>query len=119
MADSRPDDDLYHAWADFTQPSKVLSEILEDEDKSRTLYNMIERQYKFISERSADDERGEMSVFDKVLVYMWQQEHQINNVGLLEFYLEEYLMAKMVRTYPAKKALVFAQLQTGELIDAG
>lgn len=111
---------MHYAWAEVTEPSQVLLEIIEDEDKARTLYNMVERQYKFISaERSTDDERGEMTIFDKVLIEMWHEEQQLQNIGLLEFFLEEYLMAKSVDTYAAKKALVFAHLEAGALIDAG
>lgn len=111
---------MHYAWAEVTEPSNVLVEILSDESKARTLYNMIERQYKFIStERSDEEERGEMTIFDKVLVDMWHEEHQLQNIGLLEFFLEEYLMAKSVDTYAEKKALVFAHLEAGALIDAG
>ncbi|OOQ88054.1 hypothetical protein PEBR_14750 [Penicillium brasilianum] len=110
---------MHYAWAEVTEPSNVLVEILNDESKARTLYNMIERQYKFIStERSDEEERGEMTIFDKVLVDMWHEEHQLQNIGLLEFFLEEYLMAKSVDTYAEKKALVFAHLEAGALIDA-
>ncbi|KAJ5371073.1 uncharacterized protein N7496_007165 [Penicillium cataractarum] len=111
---------MHYAWAEVTEPSQVLLAILENEDKARTLYNMVERQYKFISaERSDDDERGEMTTFDKVLIEMWHEEQQLQNIGLLEFFLEEYLMAKSVDTYAEKKALVFAYLEAGALIDAG
>jgi hypothetical protein len=113
-------EELTQAWAGVTDPGDVLLDILLDEKKARTLYNMVQHRYKFIStERSDDDERGEMTVFDKVLIELWHREHQLQNVGLLEFFIEEYLMAKSVQTYPEKKALVFAQLHGQELIDAG
>jgi hypothetical protein len=46
---------------------------------------------------------------------MWHEEHQLQNIGLLEFFLEEYLMAKSVDTYAEKKALVFATWKLGRL----
>lgn len=112
--------DVCQALARVTIPSELLLEILQDEKKARALYNMVQHRYKFISTyRSDDDERGEMTVFDKVLIDLWHQEHQLQNIGLLEFFIEEHLMAKSVETHPEKKALVFAQLHGQELIDAG
>jgi hypothetical protein len=113
-------EDLSRALARVTTPSELLLEILQDEKKARTLYNMVQHRYKFLTTgRSDNDEDGEMTVFDKVLIDLWHQEHQLENIGLLEFFIEEFMMAKSVNTYPEKKALVFAQLHGQELIDAG
>jgi hypothetical protein len=120
MPSPRLVEEMYEAWAGVTTPSQLLLEILQDEKKARTLYNMVRRHYKFVcAERSDNDEHGGMTVFDNVLINFWHQEHQLQNIGLLEFFIEEYLMAKSVGTYPEKKALVFAQLHGQELIDAG
>ncbi|GLI81873.1 hypothetical protein PoHVEF18_010267 [Penicillium ochrochloron] len=112
-------EDLCRALARVTTPSELLLEVLQDEKKARTLYNMVQHRYKFLTTgRSDNDEDGEMTVFDKVLIDLWHQEHQLENIGLLEFFIEEFMMAKSVNTYPEKKALVFAQLHGQELIDA-
>lgn len=120
MPSPRLAEEMYDRWARVTTPSKVLLEILQDEKKAHTLYNAIRRQYKFITtERSADDGRGEMNNFDKVLVDFWKEGHQLKNTGLLEFFMEEFMMAKSAQTHAQKKALVIAHLRAQEMIDAG
>ncbi|KAJ5159765.1 uncharacterized protein N7482_006769 [Penicillium canariense] len=112
-------EEMYDAWARVTNPSRVLEDILEDQKKSRTLYNMIRRQAKFIeAERSKDFDLGEITIFDKVLVDLWREGHQLKNIGLLEFFIEEYMMAKTVRGYREKKVIVYAYLRAQEMIDA-
>lgn len=112
--------ELVKEWTLDPIPGQVLKEILEDEKKARTLVNLIRRHCQFISaERSSDPRRGEISVFDRALIELWNHGDQLKNVALLEFFLEEYLMTKSARSYLEKKQIVLAHLHVQELMERG
>ncbi|KAF7715256.1 Uncharacterized protein PECH_002124 [Penicillium ucsense] len=113
--------DLLIQWRSVSLPSPVLQDILQDEEKTHTLMDMIHRQYNFfLRYRSARLDDHEMSVFDRAFVELAVSPGiQQGNIPLLELFLQEYLMVNSVQSYLEKRQIVFSRLIAEELIEQG
>ncbi|KAG0161648.1 hypothetical protein PDIDSM_1841 [Penicillium digitatum] len=88
------EDNLYLKWSVVMNPSELLKELVSNREHARTLFHGLRRQVKSIRHRSQSYDDGQVTIYDRVLLRLYDEGHTMQHYGLLEFYLTEYLGTK-------------------------
>lgn len=107
---SRRESELRAKYEAIKTPSAVLAQALKDRSRSSALYYAINRQVKHIFTRSSSWERGEVTIYDKALVRMHAEGMPLQNIGLLELFLDHYVCLGLCRSTKEEIATVNAFL---------
>ncbi|CAG8903729.1 unnamed protein product [Penicillium egyptiacum] len=88
------EDSLYLKWSVVMNPSELLKELVGNREHARALFHGLRRQVKSIRHRSQSYDDGQVTIYDRVLLRLYDEGHTMQHYGLLEFYLAEYLGTK-------------------------
>lgn len=110
---------LHHLFSTMKVPSGVLKPILADRTKAKLLNHAIRRQVSLVLKRSERPEHGETTIYDRVLVKLWNEGHTLKNMGLLRLFVSEYLGGKLANTAEEEVAIVSACLTAQGIIENG
>lgn len=110
---------LQHLFSIMKVPSAVLKPILADRTKAKLLNHAIRRQVSIILQRSEKPENGETTIYDRVLVKLWNEGHTLKNMGLLRLFVSEYLGGKFANTAEKEAAIVSACIAAQGIIENG
>ncbi|PLN82088.1 hypothetical protein BDW42DRAFT_85675 [Aspergillus taichungensis] len=83
-------EDLIRRYAQTTQPSPVLTDILRSTRESSLLVSALRRQVSLIKCRSSDPRDNQVTVYDKALMELSRSGDDPRHLGALELYLTEY-----------------------------
>lgn len=109
-------EDEYYLYNSVKEPSAVVRDIERDPQKLALLYSALNRQVDRIRSRSQSFADGHITVFDKVLLNLFDSRGAYGTTGLCELFVNEYIginhsgsideNIKMVSSYvEAQKAL--------------
>lgn len=110
---------LHHLFSTMKGPSAVLKPILADRTKAKLLHHAIRRQVSMILKRSEKHENGEITIYDRVLVMLWNEGHTLRNMGLLRLFVSEFLGGKLADSAEDETAIVSACIAAQNIIENG
>jgi hypothetical protein len=112
-------DNLYLKWSAQMQPSDILYELVGNKEHARALFHGLRRQVKSIRQRSQSSEEGQITIYDAALVRLYDNGHTMQDYGLLEFYLAEFLGTKHCGSDGETNAVIAAHLAAQRILDNG
>lgn len=112
-------DSLYQAWSTVVTPSDILHELLGNKENARSLFHGLRRQVRAIRQRSQTYDDGQITIYDAVLVQLYEKGHTMQAYGLFDFYLAEFLGTKDCRSDGEIKAHITAHLVAQRILDNG
>ncbi|KAJ5800173.1 uncharacterized protein N7518_002241 [Penicillium psychrosexuale] len=110
---------LYLKWSVVLSPSELLKELVGDSEHARALFHGMRRQVRSIRRRSQSYDDGQVTIYDRVLLRLYDEGHTMKHYGLLEFYLTEHLGTKNCKSEEEKNTLVTAHLAAQRILDNG
>lgn len=110
---------LLHAYGKVKQSNVIVQNILGDHVKAGLLYHALKRQVFFILQRSQDYEDGEVTIYDRALVKLWNEGYPLKHPGLLELFVDEFMAAKQAHSVAEKETIVSAYLEAQSFRDHG
>ncbi|CAI7581033.1 unnamed protein product [Penicillium manginii] len=75
----------------ISEPSPVLTRVLDDDTKSAALYYLVNRQVQLICCHSSNWDDGEVTIYDIALARMYEKGLPLQNIGLLELFFAQYI----------------------------
>jgi len=112
-------DNLYLKWSVPMQPSDILHDLVRTKEHARALFHGLRRQVRFIRQRSQNYDDGQITIYDAVLIRLYDNGHTMQDYGLLEFYLAEYLGTKHCHSDAEIKSVIAAHLAAQRILDNG
>lgn len=88
---ARKVDDLARRYLNPKHPTPILREIILVPEQFTLLVDAITRQVSLIKCRSSSFEDGQVSIYDKALLWLTGMGTDPTNLGALEFYLTEFI----------------------------
>lgn len=113
---SRKVAELRAKYDDIHEPSPLLTRILDDDTKSSALYYVVNRQVQHICCHSSNWDDGEVTIFDTALIRMYEEGLPLQNIGLLELFLAEYMGLGLCSSPEEEEATVNAFLAAAKPI---
>ncbi|KAJ5952635.1 uncharacterized protein N7479_011048 [Penicillium vulpinum] len=113
------EDSLYLKWSVVMNPSELLRELVGNREHARALFHGLRRQVKSIRNRSQSYDDGQVTIYDRVLLRLYDEGHTMQHYGLLEFYLAEYLGTKTCRSEDENKSVIAAHFAAQRILDSG
>ncbi|CAI7595081.1 unnamed protein product [Penicillium discolor] len=113
------EDSLYLKWSAAMNPSELLKELVGNREHARTLFHGLRRQVKSIRHRSQSYDDGQVTIYDRVLLRLYDEGHTMQHYGLLEFYLAEYLEAKNCHSEEENNSVIAAHFAAQRILDNG
>lgn len=110
---------LYLKWSLVLSPSELLKELVGDSEHARALFHGMRRQVRSIRRRSQSYDDGQVTIYDRVLLRLYDEGHTMKHYGLLGFYLTEHLGTKNCKSEEEKNTLVAAHLAAQRILDNG
>ncbi|CAG7989161.1 unnamed protein product [Penicillium nalgiovense] len=113
------EDSLYLKWSVVMNPSELLKELVDNREHARALFHGLRRQVKSIRHRSQFYDDGQVTIYDRVLLRLYDEGHTMQHYGLLEFYLAEYLGTKNCHSGEESNSVVAAHFAAQRILDNG
>ncbi|KAJ5356670.1 hypothetical protein N7517_011279 [Penicillium concentricum] len=113
------EDSLYLKWSVVMNPSELLQELVGNREHARALFHGLRRQVKSIRHRSQSYDDGQVTIYDRVLLRLYDEGHTMQHYGLFEFYLAEYLEIKNCRSEDESNAVIAAHFAAQRILDNG
>lgn len=113
------EDSLYLKWSVVMNPSELLKELVGNREHARSLFHGLRRQVKSIRHRSQSYDDGQVTIYDRVLLRLYDEGHTMQHYGLLEFYLAEYLGTKNCHSEEEKNSVIAAHFAAQRILDNG
>ncbi|KAJ5812821.1 hypothetical protein N7447_009844 [Penicillium robsamsonii] len=113
------EDSLYLKWSVVMNPSEILQELVGNREHARALFHGLRRQVKSIRHRSQSYDDGQVTIYDRVLLRLYDEGHTMQHYGLLEFYLAEYLGTKNCHSEDESNAVIAAHFAAQHILDNG
>ena len=113
------EESLYLKWSVVMSPSELLKELVGNREHARALFHGLRRQVRSIRPRSQSYDDGQVTIYDRVLLRLYDEGHTMKHYGLLEFYLAEYLGTKGCQSEEQKNSLIAAHLAAQRILDNG
>ncbi|KXG47780.1 uncharacterized protein PGRI_016500 [Penicillium griseofulvum] len=113
------EDDLYLKWSEVMNPSQLLKKLVGNREHARALSHGLRRQVKSIRDRSQSYDDGQVTIYDRVLLRLYDEGHTMQHYGVLEFYLAEYLGTKNCRSENESNAVIAAHFAAQRILDNG
>lgn len=113
------EDSLYLKWSAVMNPSELLKELVGNREHARALFHGLRRQVKSIRHRSQSYDDGQVTIYDRVLLRLYDEGHTMQHYGLLEFYLAEYLETKNCRSEEENNSVIAAHFAAQRILDNG
>ncbi|KAJ5178273.1 uncharacterized protein N7500_000972 [Penicillium coprophilum] len=113
------EDSLYLKWSVVMNPSELLQELVSNREHARALFHGLRRQVKSIRHRSQSYDDGQVTIYDRVLLRLYDEGHTMQHYGLLEFYLAEYLEIKNCRSEDESNTVIAAHFAAQRILDNG
>lgn len=76
------------------EPSEILQKILDNPRDSDLLYQALKRTLFCVIQRSSALEHHESTIYDRLLLEMWNVGNLRHNVALLDLFLDKYVIIK-------------------------
>ncbi|CAG8033912.1 unnamed protein product [Penicillium salamii] len=112
-------DGLFAEWSKDVIPTGPLRELLGDKENCRAFFHGLRRQVRSIRKRSQRSDDGEITVYDAALVRLYEHGHTMQDYGLLDFYMAEFLGTKNCKSDGEVKATIAAQIAAQRILDGG
>jgi hypothetical protein len=112
-------DNLYLKWSATMLPSNVLHELVGNKEHARALFHGLRRQVRSIRQRSQNYDDGQVTIYDAALLRLYDNGHTMQDYGLLEFYLAEFLGTKKCRSDEEINSVIAAHLAAQRILDGG
>jgi hypothetical protein len=113
------EDSLYLKWSVVMNPSELLKELVGNREHARALFHGLRRQVKSIRHRSQSYDDGQVTIYDRVLLRLYDEGHTMQHYGLLEFYLAEYLGTKNCHSGEENNSVIAAHFAAQRILDNG
>ncbi|KGO41633.1 hypothetical protein PEX1_004870 [Penicillium expansum] len=113
------EDSLYLKWSVVMNPSELLKELVGNREHARALFHGLRRQVKSIRHRSQSYDDGQVTIYDRVLLRLYDEGHTMQHYGLLEFYLAEYLGTKNSHSEGENNSVIAAHFAAQHILDNG
>ena len=113
------EDSLYLKWSTVMNPSELLKELIGNRDHARALFHGLRRQVNSIRHRSQSYDDGQVTIYDRVLLRLYDEGHTMQHYGLLEFYLAEYLETKNCHSGEESNSVIAAHFAAQRILDNG
>ncbi|KAJ5561047.1 hypothetical protein N7535_009244 [Penicillium sp. DV-2018c] len=113
------EDSLYLRWSSVMMPGDTLEELLQNKEHARALFHGLRRQVKSILQRSQLYADGEVTIYDRVLLRLFDEGHSMQAYGLFDFYLAEYLGTKNCDTKEEINSILAAHFAAQSILDKG
>ncbi|KAJ5399845.1 hypothetical protein N7465_010334 [Penicillium sp. CMV-2018d] len=113
------EDSLYLKWSVVMNPSELLKELVGNREHARALFHGLRRQVKSIRHRSQSYDDGQVTIYDRVLLRLYDEGHTMQHYGLLEFYLAEYLGTKNCHSEEENNSVIAAHFAAQRILDNG
>ncbi|KAJ5782619.1 hypothetical protein N7457_004393 [Penicillium paradoxum] len=113
------EDALYLKWSEVVSPSDVLHELLSNSDHARTLFHGLRRQVESLRRRSLSYDDGEVTIYDRVLLRLYDDGHTMEHYGLFEFYLAEHLGTQDCGSEKVINSVIAAHFAAQRVLDDG
>ncbi|KAJ5265785.1 hypothetical protein N7524_006803 [Penicillium chrysogenum] len=113
------EDSLYLKWSVVMNPSELLKELVDNREHARALFHGLRRQVKSIRHRSQSYDDGQVTIYDRVLLRLYDEGHTMQHYGLLEFYLAEYLGTKNCHSGEENNSVIAAHFAAQRILDNG
>lgn len=113
---SRKEAELRAKYNEVKKPSATLERLLDDSTQSAALYYVLNRQVQHICSHSSNWDDGEVTIYDKALIRMYEEGLPLQNIGLLELFLTEYMGLGLCRSLEEEEATVTAFLAAAHRI---
>ncbi|KAJ5841757.1 hypothetical protein N7534_011587 [Penicillium rubens] len=113
------EDSLYLKWSVVMNPSELLKELVGNREHARALFHGLRRQVKSIRHRSQSYDDGQVTIYDRVLLRLYDEGHTMQHYGLLEFYLAEYLGTKNCHSEEESNSVIAAHFAAQRILDNG
>lgn len=113
------EDVLFLKWSSVMNPSDLLHELVGNSEHARVLFHGLRRQVKSIRRRSQSYDDGQVTIFDRVLVRLYDDGHTMQHYGLFEFYLAEYLGTKNCHSEKEVNSVIAAHFAAQRILDDG
>jgi hypothetical protein len=112
-------DKLYLKWKGPMRPSDILYELLGNTEHARALFHGLRRQVRSIRSRSQNYDDGEVTIYDAALLRLYDNGHTMQDYGLFEFYLAEFLGTKKCQSDEEINTIIAAHLAAQRILDDG
>jgi hypothetical protein len=116
---SGKEDALYLKWNSVMDPGDVLTELLQNREHARALFHGLRRQVKSLRHRSQLYDDGQVTIYDRVLLRLYDDGHSMQAYGLFEFYLAEYLGTKNCHSKKEVNSIIAAHFAAQRVLDEG
>ncbi|KAJ5295513.1 hypothetical protein N7508_010334 [Penicillium antarcticum] len=113
------EEQLFLKWNVVMKPSELLRDITANRENARSLFHGVRRQVRAVRRRSQASRDGQVTIFDLVLVRLFETGHTMQDYGLLEFYLAEFLGTKDCVSTADANRIVAAHLAAQRILDDG
>lgn len=113
------EDSLYLKWSAVMNPSNILHNLVDNSEHARLLFHGLRRKVGFLRRRSQTYDDGQVSIYDRVLLRLYDDGHTMQDYGLLEFYLAEYLGTKNCCSEEEVNSIVAAHFAAQRILDNG
>lgn len=115
----RRETELRGKYDSVKEPSTTLKRVLDNRLKSTALHYALNRQVQHICSRSCSWDDGEVTIYDKALVQMYEEGIPIQNIGLLELFLTEFMGLNLCHSVAEEEATVTAFLAAHAVVHSG
>ncbi|KAJ5121663.1 uncharacterized protein N7515_009624 [Penicillium bovifimosum] len=116
---SDKEDALYREWSTVMKPGDVLHELLQTKEHMRSLFHGLRRQVKSLSFRSQLYDDGQLTIYDRVLLRLYEDGHTMQAYGLFEFYLAQHLGIKDCDSREEINSVLAAHFAAQSILDKG
>ncbi|KAJ5770434.1 uncharacterized protein N7511_002485 [Penicillium nucicola] len=113
------EEQLFLKWKVVMNPSELLRGIISNQENARSLFHGLRRQVRAIRRRSQAYRDGQVTIFDLVLIRLFDAGHSMQDYGLLEFYLAEFLGTRDCVSTADANRIVAAHLAAQRILDDG
>jgi hypothetical protein len=113
------EEQMFLKWNVVMNPSELLRGIVANRENARALFHGLRRQVRAIRRRSLAYRDGQVTIFDLVLIRLFDAGHTMQDYGLFEFYLAEFLGTRDCVSNADANRVVAAHLAAQRILDDG